>query len=66
MIWMKIIVEKYSLSLLTFNLVSGGTNVKIRNKNEEASLVTQIVKNLPTMQEIQFLSLDWENCLKSA
>ena len=27
----------------------------------EASLVTQLVKNLPAMQETRVLSLDWED-----
>ena len=29
-----------------------------------ASLVVQIVKNLPAMQETQVLSLDWEDLLE--
>ena len=28
--------------------------------------MTKMVKNLLTMQETQFLSLDWENCLERA
>ena len=31
---------------------------------EWASLVAQIVKNLPAMQETQFQSLDWEDPLE--
>ena len=30
----------------------------------EASLVTQLVKNLPAMQETRVLSLDWEDPLE--
>ena len=49
----------HELESLNFSVYQRG--IMIIPPDWEASLVTQLVKNLPAMQETRVLSLDWED-----
>ena len=49
----------YDFGSLNFSVYQRG--IMIIPPDWEASLVTQLVKNLPAMQETRVLSLDWED-----